>query len=152
MTTAVILGAAVWPDGPSPTLRRRTLHGAALFHAGQVQQIVCCGGMGQHPPTEARVMHDILVAQGVPKAAILQEDRSNTTAENLRNALPLLHGDDVIIVSDSYHLPRALLMARRLGMQARGNAPPWQGARRGQQIKSTLREIPAYILYWLRFR
>ena len=80
------------------------------------------------------------------------EDRSTTTAENLRNALPLLRERDVVIVSDWYHLPRACLVARRLGMQARGSGPGWAGARPGQQIKSALREIPAYVVYWLRFR
>jgi len=152
MTTAIILGAAVWADGPSPTLLRRTRHGATLYHAGTVQHIIASGGMGKHPPTEAAMMREILLAEGVPDAAITLEDTSTTTAENLRNAAGLVRGDAVVIVSDAYHLPRARLMARRLGLRAKGSAPPLRGARMGQLIKSSLREIPAYVLYWLRFR
>lgn len=152
MRTAIILGAAVWANGPSPTLLRRTRHGAALFHAGRVERIIACGGLGDHPPTEAEAMRDILRAEGVPENAITLEDRSTTTAENLRNAMGLLSDDAVVIVSDRYHLPRALLMARRLGIRATGSGPSMKGAHWGQQIRATLREIPAYAYYWLRFR
>lgn len=152
MTTAVILGAAVWADGPSPTLLRRVRHGAALYHRGDVTRIVVCGGLGRHPPSEAEVMRDILRDAGVPEAVIVLEDQSTTTAENLRNARPLVGDTAVVIVSDLYHLPRACLVARRLGMAVRGSAPPRGDARVWPQVKGALREIPAYLLYWVRFR
>ena len=97
-------------------------------------------------------MRDILLDAGVPETVIALEDRSTTTAENLRNAVAFLGEEDAVIVTDRYHLPRALLVARRLGMEATGSAPSFRGARLGQQIKSFLREIPAYLMYWLRFR
>ena len=54
---ALVLGAAVWPGGrPSPTLRRRALKAAALWHEGQVRAIIGCGGVGRHPPSEAEVI------------------------------------------------------------------------------------------------
>ncbi len=70
MDAIILLGAAVWRDGPSPTLRRRTLHSAALWHAGTAPIIVVCGGLGRHPPTEAAAMANLLQAAGVPAAAI----------------------------------------------------------------------------------
>jgi uncharacterized SAM-binding protein YcdF (DUF218 family) len=153
MTLALILGAAVRADGPSPTLRRRTLAAAALWHQGRVAGILCCGGLGRHPPAEAAAMRDILIAQGVPETAILIEDRSTTTEENLRLALPILRArgeGQVILVTDWYHAPRARLTARRLGLAAISQSPPLRGTRLAAQARSALREIPAFLVYWWR--
>ena len=67
---ALILGCAVWPGGPSPTLRRRALHAAGLWHRGEVDWLVACGGLGRHPPTEAEAIRDLLLAEGIPAEAI----------------------------------------------------------------------------------
>ena len=155
MTAIVILGAAVWPDGPSPTLRRRCAHGAALFLAGRGDRVVVCGGLGRHPPTEAEVMAGVLTGLGVPGDAIVLEDRSTNTAENLAFAKALLDPvtePDILIVSDAFHLPRARLLGRRLGWQVAVSAPPVQGARAWPQIKGWLREIPALAATALRLR
>ncbi|MFT5743660.1 MAG: uncharacterized SAM-binding protein YcdF (DUF218 family) [Paracoccaceae bacterium] len=152
MKTGLILGAAVWATGPSPTLRRRTMRAAQLFHDGAVADLICCGGLGKHPPTEAAMMRGILIDAGVPSHAITIEDLSTTTAENIAFALPLLETRHVVIVTDWYHGPRARLVARRLGLSARSVAPSLRGAKPLAQIKATLREIPAYIAYVLRLR
>ncbi|MEC3862698.1 YdcF family protein [Mesobacterium sp. TK19101] len=150
LPTAIVLGAAVWPGGqPSPTLRRRALHAARLWHRGKVGTIIACGGLGQHPPSEAEVIRDLCIAEGVDPAAIRLEDRSATTEENLRLALPLLETRQVIIVTDHYHAPRARLVARRLGLDARSSSPPLRGSKPRAQIKAGLREIPAYLWYLL---
>ncbi|WP_341863514.1 YdcF family protein [Gymnodinialimonas sp. 57CJ19] len=153
MTAILILGAAVWRDGPSPTLRRRTLHGAALFHGGRGTIVIACGGLGRFPPTEAEAMSAILQDANVPPKAIRLEDTSTNTVENIRNAIPLLQGEtDVLIVSDAYHLPRARLIARREGLRVTTSAPPLNGARLWPQVKGWLREIPGVIAVLLRIR
>ncbi len=153
MDAIVILGAAVWADGPSPTLRRRALHGAALWQAGVAPWVVACGGLGLHPPTEAAAITDLLLAQGVPRDAILQEDRSTTTLENIRFALPLLRDRGVsriIIVTDATHGPRALLVARHFRLRARYSAPSLRGSRKRSVLRQALRELGAYPLYAIR--
>lgn len=153
MTVILILGAAVWADGPSPTLRRRTLHAAALYHAGQVSHIIPCGGIGRHPPAEALVMRDLLIGAGVPDDRIIPEATSTTTQENIRHALPLLRqlgATDVLIVTDRYHAARARLTARRMGLHANSASPPLKGSHPGQQMRSFLREGPALLIYWWR--
>lgn len=153
MTAILILGAAVWRHGPSPTLQRRTRHGAALYLAGRGTVVIACGGLGRFPPSEAEAMAQILQSAGVPEGAIRLEDQSTNTAENIRNALPLLDGQrDVLIVSDAYHLPRALLIARREGLRVTVSAPPLKGARAWPQIKGWMREIPGIIAVLLRIR
>ncbi|MBY4894641.1 YdcF family protein [Rhodobacteraceae bacterium N5(2021)] len=153
MTAILILGAAVWRDGPSPTLMRRTLHAATLFHAGRGDVVIPCGGTGQFPPSEAAAMAAILRQAGVPQDAIRLEDTSTNTGENIRNAAAML-GDarDVLIVSDAFHLPRARLIARREGLRVTTSAPPLKGARLWPQIKGWLREVPGVIAVLLRIR
>lgn len=152
MTTGLILGAAVWANGPSPTLVRRTRHGADLFNAGKVDHLILCGGLGQHGPSEAAAMHDMLRRDGLPDSAMTLEDRSSTTGENIRNAALLLDDPDVMVISDWYHLPRAKLISRREGLCAQGSSPSLMGAKFWPQIKMSLREIPAYLAYALRLK
>lgn len=152
MKTALILGAAVWADGPSPTLRRRTLRAAQLYHDGEVDQLIACGGLGKHPPSEAAAMYDLLVSAGVPAGAITLEDQSTTTGENIAMAVPLLKTRDVVIVTDWYHGPRARLVARRNGLRAKSVASSMKGAKAAVQIRAVLREIPAYVAYALRIK
>lgn len=150
---ALILGAAVHAAGPSPTLRRRTLHAAGLWAAGAVDWLVPCGGLGRHPPTEAAAMRAVLLAAGVPDGAIHLEGQSTNTVENIALALPILRGlgcDNVVLVTDRTHARRALLIARRLGLDAIASCPgpaPWQVA-----LRQSLREVPATALTLWRLR
>ncbi len=151
---AIVLGAAVWAGGvPSPTLRRRAEKGATLWHDGRVRAVLATGGVGVHGPSEAAVIAAVCRAAGVPEDALLTEDRSTTTEENLRNALPALQAlgvRDVLIVTDFWHAPRAGLVARRLGLRPRLAPVSLRGARLKPAIKGILREVPACLWYWLR--
>lgn len=149
---AIVLGAAVWAGGaPSPTLRRRAETAARLYRAGKVAGIVASGGLGRHPPSEAEAIAGLLTAAGVPEAAILREDRARTTLDNLRFSRDLLPpGTPVVIVTDAWHLPRARLVARRLGLSATGAAPPLRGARVIPTLRAVLREAAALVFYLLR--
>lgn len=158
MTAIVILGAAVWADGPSPTLLRRTLHGAKLFHADAGHVIIPCGGNGIFPPSEAQAMKDVLMAEGVPEGAIHLEDQSTTTYENLRYARQILEQltiEDIVIVTDAYHGPRALMVAKALRLSARIAAPPKQAIDRSLHLKRLRHEaiaLPGYalgLIWWL---
>lgn len=96
-------------------------------------------------------MRALLIKAGVPDDAILLEDQSTSTAENIvfaRRILDPLGITSVIIVSDAYHLPRARLIARRAGLQVSVASPPLHGARPKAFIKGAMREVPAYILAW----
>ncbi|MDX8351680.1 YdcF family protein [Cognatiyoonia sp. IB215182] len=148
MTAIILLGAAVWPNGPSPTLRRRSAHAATLWHAERAAQIIACGGFGAHPPSEAAAMRDLLIAAGVPESAIVLEDQSTTTLENIQNALPLLPGKEVIIVTDRYHAKRALMVARHFGLQATADCP--QMDEMGLRLR--LREMLARRVYARKLR
>ncbi len=98
-------------------------------------------------------MARILIDGGVPEDRIVLEDRSTTTEENIRFALPILHRHgiaSVVIVTDWYHAPRARMVARRLGLRARSHSPGLRGARPLVQVRYALRELAALLWYWLR--
>ena len=156
MKVALILGAAVWPGGvPSPTLRRRTLHAAGLWHGGEVQALIACGGLGTHPPTEAEAMRRLLLSEGVPDAAIRIEGRSRNTHENILLARPLLAdlgATEAVIVTDATHAPRARMIARRLGLRASSSSPSLRGSHLPTTLRQGLREIPATALALWRLR
>ncbi len=155
MKAIIILGAAVWPDGPSPALVRRVAHAVACDMATPADLVVPCGGLGLHPPAEAAVMRSMLMAQGVPAARIVAEDRSTTTFENLAFATPILRDrgvTEVLIVSDRYHGPRALMVARALGLSARFSGPPMPRPLTARYARALTREAFAIIGYRLRLK
>ncbi len=125
---AVVLGAAVYTDRPSPVFEERIRHGVNLFREGRVRKLVMTGGLSPGDRlTEARAARDWSLRQGVPSEAILLEEASRTTQENLAFALPILrrHGlERVLIVSDPLHMRRAVAMARRLGIEAEPSPTP----------------------------
>lgn len=150
----MVLGAAVWAGGrPSPTLARRARHAAALYRAGRLDVIIGCGGLGDHPPTEASLIAALCRAEGVPDAALVEEGTSTSTRENLTNALPLLaelQPDAVIIVTDPYHAPRARLIAHQLGLNVRTDCPPSRAIGPRQWLRHIPREGLALLATLLR--
>lgn len=155
-TVALVLGAAVWPGGtPSPTLRRRAEHAAKLYATGHVDAIIGCGGLGQHPPSEAQVIAQICRDSGVPDGALFLEDRSTTTRENLTYARPILqrlNAAKVVIVTDAYHAPRARILARQSAIRASTNTPPLFAVSARQLLRNLPREALAIAAIALRLR
>ena len=151
----LILGAAVWAEGPSPTLRRRGLHGAALARAMPERPVVLCGGTGRFAPSEAEALRDLLVAEGIAPDRLHLEDRSTNTIGNIRNALPILRRlglSRVCLVTDSTHAPRARMIARHFGLAARSDCPRWTQGRKSHHAKQALREALAVPVTLWRLR
>lgn len=118
---AIVLGAAVWPTGPSPALRARVWKGCSLLLDGRVENIIFCGGLGQHPPTEAEAAAVLARNWLAENDRIFLEDRSVNTWENLlfaRNIMVEQGFKDAFIVTDSFHMARAMMMARKMGIKA----------------------------------
>ncbi len=140
----VVLGAAVWPGGqPSPALQRRVLHAVDLLQRGYAPHLLVTGGVGKHPPTEAEVMQCLAVAHGIPHASIVLEDQATSTFESAwrcRDILWQRGWSRVLIVTDRFHLARALLAFRSFGVHAVGSAAPGKPPRR----------LSKRVYYWLR--
>ena len=127
----IVLGARVDPDGPSPALRRRLNAVMACLEDHPDAIIIASGGQGaDEPMSEARCIRDELVTRGVDPERIILEDRSTTTAQNMRCSLALMDSADASagIVTNNYHVWRALRMARKAGMtNAHGIAAEYTG-------------------------
>ncbi len=128
----VVLGAAVYGDQPSLTLVRRLEGALAYMERCPDSVVIVSGGMGPgETVTEAQAMSDWLVGHGVAQERILQEGKATSTKENLSFSYDIIRqrGDEpdgnVAIVSSAYHLYRAKLMSRMLGVEAAGVAAPW---------------------------
>ncbi|MGZ3456977.1 MAG: YdcF family protein [Archangium sp.] len=117
----VVLGARVLPGGqPSSALRARLEKAVALYHQGLAPRLLFSGGVGVHPPSEARVMRDLAVRLGVPAEACLLEEQSHSTEQNASFSARLLRSlgaRRVVVVSDPYHLLRARQYFRLHGFE-----------------------------------
>lgn len=128
----VVLGAAVYGDQPSLTLVRR-LEGARDYLLAYPDSVaIVSGGMGAgETVTEAQAMRDWLLANGISADRVLMEPKATSTMENLQYSFEIIRarGDEpdghVAIVSSAYHLYRAKLMAKNLGVSAAGVSAPW---------------------------
>ncbi len=119
----VVLGSQVYPGGrPGPSLSRRADHAAALYRRGYADHVICTGGFTEpEPKSEAQVACDRLVAAGVPRQAVVLEERATSTEENAAFTAAILRARgwrSAILVSDGYHLLRTTLMFERAGIAA----------------------------------
>lgn len=125
---AVVLGAAVWGNKPSPVFRERINHALTLYQTGRVKKIIFTGGTPKAGfATEAEVARQYAIKQGIADQDIVFETRSKDTFQNLANTRFLMkkhHLNSVIIVSDPYHMARAMNMAQDLQLNAYASHTP----------------------------
>lgn len=148
---AVILGAAVWSkDRPSPVLRERIKTGNDLLKNGTVQFLVLTGGNAPHELPEAEVARRELMKRGADPTRIVLETHTRSTVEQvlfIRNQLLKQGWTSFIIVSDQFHLKRALEICAFNGIDARGVSSESPLGPQNLAIYH-LRESAALILYW----
>ena len=149
---AIVLGAAVWGNQPSPVFRERINHGIKLYKNGDVKSLIFTGGQGEsNEPAEAIVAKRYAQSQGVPEAAILTETQSRTTKQNLYYSKQVAAAHPLrrfLIVSDPLHMKRSVLMARDLGMDAYPSPTPTTRYRSlNSQFAFLVRETYFYFVY-----
>lgn len=150
----IVLGSKVDPGGrPGPSLAARIQHAIALYQAGYAPYMIFSGGVGDNPPSEAEAMRRAASSAGVPDSAMILEDQSHSTEENLANVKALMDArglKSAIIVSDPFHLYRSEIIARDLGIDAYGsgasNSPAYTNL--GWRIWYTARESIALVWYY----
>jgi SanA protein len=121
---ALVLGTFVSADGtPSWELRQRLATGLALYEAGRVERVIV-SGLVRPGYDEPHGMAGWLAARGVPPADIVVDVEGHRTAASMASAVRLGFRS-VLVVSQAYHLPRALYFARRAGVDAVGVVAPF---------------------------
>lgn len=125
---AIVLGAGTWKGEVSPVYRERINHGIWLYQNGYVEYLILTGGVGEgNPVSDAAAAKAYALSQGVPETAILIEEKSTITEENLfyaKAVMDELSLKSAIIVSDPLHMKRAMLMASDYGIDALSSPTP----------------------------
>lgn len=119
---AIVLGAGVWDNEPSPVFRERINHGIWLYENGYVKKLMFTGGISEGmSESETAIAMRYAVENGVPEHDILLEENSHITQENIANSKKIMTENGLetaLIVSDPLHMKRAMLMARDYGIDA----------------------------------
>lgn len=116
----IILGAQMKESGPSDVLKRRLDAAVVYLNENPETKAIVSGGQGANEPvTEARGMYEYLVGQGIEPSRILLEEASGNTWGNLYYSSELLDKgeDSVVIVTNNFHVFRALGIAEKMGYE-----------------------------------
>ena len=149
---AIVLGAAVYRERPSPVFRERINHAIQLYEDGYVKALIFTGGVGQRDTlSEAEVGRNYALARGVPAEAIFIETTSTNTLENLTNAHLVARENGLesfLIVSTPFHMRRAISVANDLKLEA--YTSPTRSIKWISWFTQSLsfsREVAAYLAY-----
>lgn len=138
---AVILGAGVRNGEPTPMLKDRLLTGIELYKSGAVKKLIVSGDHGSKDYDEVNIMKSFAVDNGVPDEDIFMDHAGFSTYETVYRAKEIFEADNIIIVSQKYHLYRALYIAEKLDVKAVGVSADLR-TYSGQKMRD-LREILA---------
>jgi len=117
----LILGAYVFPDGNlSDMLRDRVTVGYELYNNGKVPKIIVSGDHGRKDYDEVNAMKSFIISRGVAGQDIFMDHAGFSTYESMYRAREIFQVKKVIIVTQEYHLLRAVFIARELGLEAYG--------------------------------
>lgn len=119
----LILGCGVREDDtPSLMLRDRLEAGIALYEAGAAEKLLMSGDHGRKEYDEVNTMKDFAMERGIPSEDIFMDHAGFSTYDSMYRARDVFCAEKVIIVTQAYHLPRALYVAEKLGLEAYGVA------------------------------
>lgn len=117
---ALVLGAGVRNGNPTPMLRERINSGVEVFNCGATTRILMSGDHGQEDYDEVNVMKECAKEQSVPADCIFMDHAGFSTYESMYRAKEVFEIKSVIVVTQKYHLYRAIYDARKLGLEAYG--------------------------------
>ncbi|MGN0134840.1 MAG: vancomycin high temperature exclusion protein [Anaerotignum sp.] len=119
----LILGCGVQEDGtPSLMLGDRLETGIALYEAGAAEKLLMSGDHGRKEYDEVNTMKDFAMERGIPSEDIFMDHAGFSTYDSMYRVRDVFCAEKVIIVTQAYHLPRALYVAEKLGLEAYGVA------------------------------
>jgi SanA protein len=118
---ALLLGAEVRPDGSmSGMLADRVRVAARLYREGKVAKVLASGDHGRPDYDEPNAMKRALVAAGVPARDVFTDHAGFNTWDSVVRARKVFNAKSVVVVTQGFHLPRAVWLARRAGLEAHG--------------------------------
>jgi SanA protein len=118
---AIVPGALVKPDGTmSLMLADRVEQAARLWHAGKVEKILVSGDHNGWEYDEPDTMRKVLVRDGVPPRLIFEDHAGFDTWATMVRAREIFGVREAVVITQGFHMPRALFLAERAGIEATG--------------------------------
>ncbi len=138
---AIVPGALVKPSGKmSSMLADRVRQAAALWHAGKVKKVLVSGDHQSWSYDEPDTMRKALVLAGVPPRDVFEDHAGFDTWATMVRARGIFGVHDAVVVTQGFHMPRALFLAHAAGIDATGlTADLHQWGAEGE--KSEVREV-----------
>ena len=138
----LVLGASVRPDGsPSPILEDRLRGAVALYKAGVSDIVLLSGDDSGDDYDEVECMERYCLENGIPKEAIIRDDIGFSTSESVYNTVRTLGYKNIMVVTQEYHLYRAMYMIKRMDAEADGFSTDYR--KYSLQFKRDIREYLA---------
>jgi SanA protein len=140
---AIVFGAGLYRDGsPTPVLRDRVATAADLYHNGKVEKLLMSGNVSRGH-NEPGAMRTYALGLGIPDQDIILDEQGLRTYDTCYRAREIFDLDSAILVSQAFHLPRAIYTCNSLGISAIGVNADLRQYRRASQTFWNLREAVA---------
>ncbi len=118
---AIVFGAGLTRSGqPTPVLRDRVETAVQLYQAGKVETLLMSGTTDASRYSEPEAMREYAISLGVPAEAIVLDDGGYRTYDTCYRAKAVYGLDSALLVTQSFHMPRALFLCNALGLKASG--------------------------------
>ena len=118
----MVLGAGLWDGEPSPMLQERLDFGLIAYETGCSGKLLMSGDHGRKEYDEVNKMKEVAVQNGVPADNVFMDHAGFSTYESMYRARDVFQVEKMVIVTQEYHLYRAVYNARKLGIDAYGFA------------------------------
>ena len=135
----LVLGAQVFGKQPGRMLKHRLRKGLELYNNGVTKKIIVSGDHGRVNYDEVNVMKKYLIKKGIPSENIFMDHAGFSTYESAYRAKNIFKVKKLIIVTQKYHLYRAIYIANKLGMDAYGVSS--DKFKYKKQLKREVREV-----------
>lgn len=139
----MVLGCGVYNGKPTPLLEDRLKRGVAVHETGVSKKILMSGDHGQDDYDEVNIMKQFALDAGISADDIFMDHAGFSTYESMCRAKEIFGVDKMIIVTQKYHLSRAVYLARMLGIDAYGVASDYRSF--GGQFYRDCREVLARV-------
>jgi SanA protein len=144
---AIVPGALVQPNGKmSAMLADRVHQASALWHAGKVKRILVSGDHHSWAYDEPDTMRKALVAEGVPPRVIFEDHAGFDTWATMVRARGIFDVHDAVVVTQGFHMPRALYLADAAGIDATGltaDLHTWGYQGKKSEVREVLSRVKA---------
>jgi SanA protein len=141
---AIVFGAGLWRNGsPTPVLADRVTTAANLYLAGKVEKLLMSGDNRFVEYNEPEAMRQLALSLGVPDNAIVLDYAGRRSYDTCYRAKTIFKVDQAILVTQAFHMPRAIYLCNHLGVDSIGVTSDVQYYRKSTRLYWNMRELSA---------